>query len=49
MQSKDPKPVISTDAASGSSPRDVDVFASIEGNFARFVVARGCAQDDRIL
>ena len=30
VQSKDPNPVISANAASGSSPRDVDVFASIE-------------------
>ncbi len=29
-QSKDPNPVISADAASGSSPRDVDVSDSIE-------------------
>jgi len=30
VQSKDPNPVISANAASGSSPRDVDVFARIE-------------------
>src|SRR5882762_1406590 len=30
VQSKDPNPVISANATSGSSPRDVDVFASIE-------------------
>ncbi len=30
VQSKDPNPVISANAESGSSPRDVDVFARIE-------------------
>src|ERR1700674_3079551 len=30
VQSKDPNPVISTNAASGSSPRDVDVSDRIE-------------------
>jgi len=46
VQSKDPNAVISANGASGSSPRDVDVSASIERTPVRFVATHAATGFD---